>query len=39
MASDVVKALMVVFYYCMIQEDCKSCPIREFCAKAPSSWA
>lgn len=38
MALELFKALLTVFRYCTTCEDCKKCPMREMCGKAPQSW-
>lgn len=38
MSVELVKALMVIFRYCLACENCRECPMKEFCGKCPQSW-
>ena len=33
-----VKALLYIAKYCVIQQNCKECKIRAFCGKQPAEW-
>ena len=34
MSIELVKALLTIVRYCASYEDCKSCPLKEFCGKS-----
>lgn len=38
MDVDLVKALMLLFHFCLEQENCSQCPIKDFCRKMPCEW-
>ncbi len=38
MTVELVKALLEIAKVCMSREDCKTCPLKDFCGKQPSSW-
>ena len=38
MSTELVKALMTVFRYCVMCDDCRKCKMREFCGKNPQCW-
>ena len=39
MELDIVKALLIIYHYCLDQDGCSSCSLRDLCMKAPSDWA
>ena len=38
MGVDLIKALMLVFHFCLEENDCRQCPIRSFCGRKPCEW-
>lgn len=38
MNLELFRAVLVILKYCTEQEDCKTCPFKEFCGKIPSEW-
>lgn len=38
MSTELAKALLLIAKFCIIQDDCSSCPLKDFCMKQPSSW-
>lgn len=38
MAIELVKALLLIVRYCTSCENCKECPMAEFCGKTPQDW-
>lgn len=38
MSKDLVKALLTILKFCISHENCKTCPLKDYCAKQPTSW-
>lgn len=38
MTLEVLKALLVVAEFCIHQNNCNECALRDFCAKMPCEW-
>lgn len=38
MSVELTKALLLIAKFCVLQDDCTKCPLKEFCMKQPSSW-
>ena len=38
MAVELVKALLLLAKLCAQQQNCKTCPLHEFCGKTPLEW-
>lgn len=38
MPVEVLKALLTLMRYCLEQDKCKECPMREFCEKMPCEY-
>ena len=38
MSKELVSALLAVVKYCVSHEDCKTCVLRDYCGKQPTSW-
>lgn len=38
MSEELVKALLYIAKFCVVQESCENCPLHAFCLKQPSSW-
>ena len=38
MAKELVDALLLLAKFCMIQNNCKTCPLKDYCGKTPSEW-
>lgn len=38
MPENVQKALQELAEFCLEQEDCSNCPMKEFCGKLPSEF-
>lgn len=38
MSTELVRALLLISKFCVIQDSCEECPLKEFCMKQPSSW-
>lgn len=38
MTLDVLKALAIILEFCLEQDSCKDCPMRDFCGKMPCEW-
>ena len=39
MSKELVSALLTVVKYCVSHEDCKTCVLRDYCGKQPTSWS
>lgn len=38
MTVELLQALAVLLKFCYEQEDCRACPMRQFCGKMPCEW-
>ena len=38
MDAETARALMVIVQFCLTQNDCRKCAMREFCQKMPCEW-
>ena len=38
MPVEIVKALLLLVKYCGQQDDCKKCPLHDFCGKICLEW-
>ena len=38
MSKELVRALLTVMKHCLSHEDCKTCVLRGYCGKQPTSW-
>ena len=38
MTLEVFQALLLINRYCLEQDSCKTCPIKELCGKRPCEW-
>lgn len=38
MSTELVKALLLIAKFCITQDNCEECTMKEFCMKQPSSW-
>lgn len=38
MTLEVLKALVVIADFCYKQNNCKTCPLKDLCAKMPCEW-
>lgn len=38
MSLELVKALLTILKVCIDNDDCRKCPLKEFCKKIPSEW-
>lgn len=38
MPVEVLKALLVLLRYCLEQDNCKTCPMRDYCGKMPCEF-
>ena len=38
MTLDVLKALAIILEFCLEQDSCKDCLMRDFCGKMPCEW-
>ena len=38
MLLDVMRAVLILYKFCLKQQNCKECPIRELCGKMPCEW-
>lgn len=38
MSTELTKALLLIAKFCVLQDNCLECPLKEFCMKQPNSW-
>lgn len=38
MSIELVESLLLIAKFCVSQDNCKECPLRQFCGKIPSEW-
>lgn len=38
MSLELVKALLLISRYCISNENCKTCVLRDICGKQPCNW-
>lgn len=38
MDGELLKAMMIIYHYCLEQDDCRTCSLRDFCHKMPCEW-
>ena len=38
MDLNLFRAVLVILKQCIEQEDCRTCPFKDFCGKIPSEW-
>lgn len=38
MDTELVRVLLLIAKFCIIQDDCANCPLHDFCGKQPSEW-
>lgn len=38
MTLELLKALQVILENCLNQDNCKNCPMAQFCQKMPCEW-
>lgn len=38
MTPEVLKALLVIMNFCLEQNNCNNCPMKDKCAKMPCEW-
>lgn len=38
MSVELVKALLTIVKFCVNNDNCKTCALKEFCGKIPTEW-
>lgn len=38
MSLELIKALLAILKVCIDTDDCRKCPLKEFCRKMPTEW-
>lgn len=38
MDNKLLNAVLVILRYCLAQNNCRTCPLKDICGKIPSEW-
>lgn len=38
MSAELLQALAIILETCYAQDNCSTCPMKEFCSKMPCDW-
>ena len=38
MTLELLKALAIILEFCLLQDNCRDCPLKDYCQKMPCEW-